>query len=115
MALGGIGWLVLNCWTRPPAVEFQNLKYIQLLTTAISSRRIDMVDKVETAVQQRFDAGEMSEQELNHFQNLFGLARDGQWENADRRCFEFAEAQLSRSRAKTGNGGHSHGHSHESH
>lgn len=110
-----IGWQLLRWWTRPTAVEFDNLKYIQLLTTAVSSRNIDMVNKVETAVKQRFDAREMSEKELAHFQKLILMAREGQWEQADRGCFEFAKAQLNRSRARPAIKSHSHSHDDEHH
>lgn len=111
--LGTIGWRFWNWWIRPPAVEFDNLKYIQLLTTAISSRSPEMVSKVEAAVQQRFDAGQMSDTERAHFQELFALADAEVWEEADQECFTFAKAQLSRSRDKPPVEGHSHDHSHK--
>lgn len=100
MLIAVIGWQLLKWWTRPAAVEFDNLKYIQLLTTAVSYRSAEMVDKVETAIRQRFDSEQMSEAEFDHFQSLIALAHDEKWELADRECFEFAEAQLSRSRRR---------------
>lgn len=109
-----MGWQFWKWWTLPPAVEFDNLKYIQLLTTAVSSRSTLMVDRVESAVQQRVTSGKMSEQERTHFQELIALARAGKWELADRRCFEFADAQLSRTRTKSPATGHSHDHTEHS-
>uniref|UniRef100_A0A7C2NVK8 Transmembrane protein n=1 Tax=Schlesneria paludicola TaxID=360056 RepID=A0A7C2NVK8_9PLAN len=87
-------------WTYPPAVEFDNLKYIQLLSTALSSRNSEWVDKVALAVTQRHAEGQMSDSELGHFEWLIALARRGEWEQADRVCFRFAEAQLSRRRSR---------------
>jgi hypothetical protein len=87
-------------WTYPPAVEFDNLKYIQLLSTAVSARNAEWVEKVAMAVEQRHADGQMSAGELQHFQTLIDQARRGEWEAADRACFKFAEAQLSRRRSR---------------
>lgn len=114
-ALAGIGWQIWKWWILPPAVEFDNLRYIRLLATAVSSRSEEMVNKVEAAVQKRFDEGEMSERERGHFQEIFAVVRAGEWERADRECFAFAGAQLSRSRAKPAAAEHSHDHGEHSH
>jgi len=106
----GVGWW---WWSRPPAVEFDNLRYIQLLTTAISSRNPELVAKVELAIHDRHRDGKMSDSELGHFDKLITLARDDQWEAADRACFAFAESQLSRSRHRPAEKkDHDHGHAH---
>lgn len=115
VVVGFVSWQFWKWWTLPPAVEFDNLKYIQLLTTAVSSRSPAMVDKVESAVQQSATSGKMSEQEQRHFQDLIDLARAGKWEEADRRCFAFAEAQLSRTRNQPPSDKHSHDHAEHSH
>ena len=110
--LGGGVWLV-RWWTRPPAIEFDNLKYIQLLTTAVSSRNEDMVAKVSHAVEERHRSGKMSESELAHFRRIIALADGGDWQTADRECFTFAEAQLHRRRSRPAS--ESHDHSHDGH
>ncbi|WP_437201005.1 hypothetical protein [Planctomicrobium sp. SH664] len=111
--MAGAGWQLMKWWNRPTAVEFDNLKYIQLLTTALSSRSEKMVTQVEGAVKKRFDGHEMSEEEYAHFQKLIQMARDGQWKEADQQCFGFAEAQLNRSRSRPATQTHSHNHKHE--
>lgn len=113
--LGGGVW-VFRWWARPPAIEFDNLKYIQLLTTAVSSRNEDQVSKVSFAVEERHRAGKMSETELGHFRRIIGLADSGDWTTADRECFTFAEAQLHRRRSLPPTETHEHGQdAHEHH
>lgn len=90
-------WLV-QWWRTPPAVHYENLKYIQLLRTAVSSRNADHVARVEQAVRQLTAAGDMSAAELAHFSSIISLSRDGAWEQADRRAFDFELAQLQRRR-----------------
>jgi hypothetical protein len=105
------GWIAFREWIRPAAVEFDNLKYIQMLTTAVSNRNEEWVAQVEAAVQQQFDEKQMSAQEHREFQKIIALSRDLQWEQADRACFRLAEAQLSRRRSRGATSEHSHLHS----
>jgi hypothetical protein len=106
-------WFAARWWSRPPVVEFDNLRYVQLLSTALSARNPAWLEKVDLAVTQRHAAGEMSDAERNHFASLIREARTGAWESADRRCFEFAEAQLSRRRSRPPSSGHDHDHGHD--
>jgi len=93
LAVWIIGW-----WRYPPAVEFDNLKYIQLLRTAVSAERADWVAKVRQAVDQRVSNGEMSPRERAYFDRVFELAGAGKWREAHEVCFRFEEAQLNRRR-----------------
>ena len=92
-------WLYSR-WGRPPAVEFDNLRYVQLLRTAVSARNADWLAKVDSAVDQRLASGEMSSTEHAHFESLIAMAREGAWKEADIACFRFEEAQLGRRRTK---------------
>lgn len=107
------GWLVLatlagvcgvqaliNWWKFPPPVEFDNLRYIQLLRTAISAERPDWVAKVREAIELRSAAGAMSARERTHFEHLLSQADQGRWKDAAGGCFRFEEAQLYRRRKK---------------
>lgn len=93
----GAIWFV-QWWRYPPVVGTENLKYIQLLRTAISSERTDWVEKVKKAVQSRYDEGEMSSKELAHFHRIFQLADAKEWKTAHQVCFRFEESQLNRRR-----------------
>lgn len=103
-------FLVYRWWHQPPAVEFDNLRYIQLLWTAVSSRNEDWLNGVDKAVQQRRESGEMSDSELSHFQKVIATARSGDWDAAGRQCFAFAEAQQNRRRSKPATEHHHHEH-----
>ncbi len=111
LCLFGLVTLV-RWWSRPPAVEFDNLKYIQLLTTAVSARNVDWLKKVTEAVDKRRSEGNMSETEYGHFERIIGVAESGDWATADRQCFAFAEAQLNRRRANPASSAHDHSHDH---
>jgi hypothetical protein len=94
-----LSYWILIWWQRPPVVEFDNLKYIQLLRTAVSSERSDLVAKVGQAIDKRMDEGQMSESERAHFARIIAMADAKQWDAANRACFQFEEAQLNRRRA----------------
>jgi hypothetical protein len=111
LAGGMLLWQVIGWWNRAPAVEYDNLKYIQLLSTAVSSRKPEMVDKVAAAVRQRHAGSQMSDGELAHFEAIIATARSGQWDEADRAAYDFAAAQLSRKRSPPEpHAGHAHAH-----
>lgn len=75
VACGIAALLVHRYWTRPPAVEFGNLRYIQLLWTAVSSRDADRLDRVEAALHRRRESEEMSDRELAHFLEVIAVAK----------------------------------------
>ena len=89
------------------------MKYIQLLRTAVSSKRSDWVEKVEGVVHDRFESGELSERERVHFDKVIALADAKQWDDAHRVCFDFEAAQLNRRRSSPPSAeSHSHDHNH---
>lgn len=100
IAAGTIAAAVLfaRWWSKPPAVEFDNLRYIQLLRTAVSSERPEMVAKVRQAIDARVSNGAMSSRERLHFEEILKLADAGEWKRANEDCFRFEEAQLNRRR-----------------
>ena len=97
--LCGVAILAYRWWMRPPALEYDNLRYIQLLTTAVSARNPEWLAGVSTAVEQRHSAGEMSIAELESLREIIGIAEAGEWARADEECYALAAAQLSRRRA----------------
>jgi hypothetical protein len=104
---------VCRWWTYPPAVEFDNLKYVQLLRTAVSARNSEWLAGVERAVRQRHQSGEMSLRELEHFEQLITQAREGDWAGTDRHCVAFEGAQLSRARNRPASPETAHDHAHK--
>jgi predicted negative regulator of RcsB-dependent stress response len=103
-------WQSWGWWLRPPAVEFDNLKYIQLLSTAVSARNPEWLEKVRSAVDTRHSAGELSDRELAAFERILATAQAGEWQRAERDCYDFAKAQLSRRRSQPPGDDHEHEH-----
>ncbi len=101
---------VVRWWNRPPALEFDNLKYIQLLTTAVSARDEEWLDGVTRAIELRHQSGQMSDEEREALHGVIAQAESGEWERADRECYELAVAQLSRRRSPPDEAGHAHVH-----
>lgn len=84
--------------SRPPAVQYHNLKLLSSLRTAISAKNREWLEGVARAVETRHEQGAMSPEERDHFLRIVELARSGAWETAEREAYRFEEAQLSRSR-----------------
>jgi hypothetical protein len=103
--------LLAGC--KPPAVEFENLHLVSSLRTACSAQNEQWLAGVEKAVNLRHEEGRMSDTERDHFAKLIALAREGNWEEADRRCFDFEAAQLNRRRSRpAGDDDHTDSHRH---
>jgi len=118
LTVGLAGWFAAQWWNRPPVIEQDNLKYIQLLMTAISSQSPEQLEKVELSIRKRFEAKQMSDREYAALRNIAAQARSGEWEPAYKACFVLAEGQLSRRRAQPATGdshSHEHGNGHEHH
>jgi hypothetical protein len=97
-AVVAIGMCILFLVERPPAVAVNNLKYIQLLRTACSSRRPEYVDGVERALQKQKDEQRLSENEWDHFTRILADAKAGRWEIAEKAVVKLELAQINRKR-----------------
>lgn len=96
MVFGGV-W-VASWWFRPPVVSIANLKYIQLVRTACSSRRIDYVDGVRRSLENQKQLQQLSELEWRHFDQILRDASAGKWERAERAASDLEFAQMNRYR-----------------
>lgn len=85
-------------WSRPPVVASENLKFLQLLRTACSSRNPQYVAGVERALQLRRQESQLSDSEWNHFAQILTMAKKGEWERADAACLRFEQSQSGRRR-----------------
>ncbi len=91
-------FVFLSYWLQPPVVAITNLRYIQSLRTAVSSQRMDYVNKVDEALKSLKAQGELSEPEWTHFQMIITKARAGDWQAADHACLKWENAQSNRVR-----------------
>lgn len=103
----------LSGCSRPPVVEFANLPLVSSVRTACSARNEQWLTGVERAVSKRHDEGQMSAAEKAHFEKLIAQARSGDWQGAERQCYNFERAQLNRKRERPAESEHAHLHSHE--
>ena len=85
-------------WHTPPAVEYANLKYLQLLRTAVSSRDEGQLAAVESVLTTRHEEGKLSQREYSMFCRVCATAKQGKWKHADAEALRFEKAQLSRKR-----------------
>lgn len=105
------GYWLYGLWSRPPVVEHDNLRYIQLLRTAVSSKNPTWLAGVEKAINLRREENSLSPSEERHFRRILDQAKSGDWSNADKACFEFEQAQLNRRRAPATHKHRDHDHS----
>jgi hypothetical protein len=92
--------LLIGC-NRPPAVEFENLPLVASLRTACSARNHQWLSGVERAVALRHEEGRLSAAEKTHFDRLIARAKTGDWQGAEKQCYDFERAQLNRRRERS--------------
>lgn len=91
----GIGLTVwgIRWYLQPPVVSEGQLRYIQLLRTAVSSENEQQVTGVERVLKKNLDDGELTPKEWRHFQSIIDRAKRGEWDSAARACEGFERAQ----------------------
>jgi hypothetical protein len=101
--------LLVGC-SRPPAVQIENLALVASLRTACSAKNEEWLGGVERAITARHAAGSMSDAEKAHFEKLIDRAKGGDWQGAEKQCYQFERAQLNRSRPEASATAHTHQH-----
>ena len=91
--LGPLGVLlaILGCG-RPQAMP-QNRELIASLRTAVNTRNAEWLEKNAKTLEERRDAGRVSDAEYQEFQAIIAKARAGKWEEAERETIAFQKAQ----------------------
>lgn len=82
----------------PPTVAREDLRYLQLLHTTISSRNLDALRRFESLLQQRLADGAMDQAEVAHFRYILTVAEQADWHAAEKLVRAFQLAQMGRSR-----------------
>lgn len=110
VSLSVLAFVAGGC-SRPPAVQFENLPLVASLRTACSAKSVDWLTGVERAISARHASGSMSDDEKHHFEKLIAQAKAGDWQGAEKLCYQFEKAQLNRSRpAHADDESHTHDH-----
>jgi hypothetical protein len=76
-----------------PQAAPNNLRLITTLRTALSARNTEWLDQNVALMEERRQAGEMSDDEYDAFQSIVAQARAGEWEEAERAAVKFQKAQ----------------------
>jgi len=76
-----------------PQASPLNRPLIASLRTAVSTQNPEWLERNASIIDERHAAGELSEEERDAFQTIIGLARDGQWEEAEQRLIALQKAQ----------------------
>ena len=72
------------------------LKAVDALYTAVSTRRIDLLDGCAAKIDEVHSAGKMSDAAFNQLKPLIVEARSGQWEKSLRQLYDFMRRQQAR-------------------
>lgn len=76
-----------------PQAAPRNMRLITTLRTALSARNETWLQQNIEAIDERRQAGEMSEEEYDAFQAIIAQAKAGEWEKAERASVRFQKAQ----------------------
>jgi uncharacterized lipoprotein YmbA len=90
--------LLAGCGPSEPAFQYANLRYVQMMRTAVSSQDAEKVDKVMEAVRLKREADELRPEEEQALRRIADLTKDGRWNDAEQACFALEEAQQFRRR-----------------
>jgi hypothetical protein len=83
-----------GCARYPEVNSPEGLRLIAQLRTACSTANADRLAKAEERLERGRQEGTITEGEYAAFQRIVGLAREGQWQRAERACVAFQKAQL---------------------
>lgn len=82
----------ITACSRPQAAP-QNRELITSLRTAVSARKTDWLELNVKKIEDRRAAGEVSDLEYEEFQKIIAMAREGNWEKAEREAVAFQKSQ----------------------
>jgi hypothetical protein len=103
LGLSGIGVVLLaalvfvwwpGCRQYPEVSSKEALQLVKLLYAACNTRDADRLAKVEARLEHVEAAGKLTPQEGQAFRAIIELARAGDWEQATRSSFKFAQDQI---------------------
>jgi hypothetical protein len=115
LTLGGLSSLLLLVWwpgcRQYPAVSSKEGLYLmKLLYSATNTKDNVRLTKVEEGVEKAARAGALTPPEQAAFAKIIGMARNGDWANAENSAFRFAQDQVNQGHAAPKNDEHRHEH-----
>lgn len=85
-------------WERVPVVQRDNLRYLQMLRTAVSAENREWVEGVAKAIDARLAEGKATPDEMKGFQKVIDVARRGEWPQAEKLVIALESGQMNRRR-----------------
>ena len=86
------GVSMIGC-ARPQASSLDNQRLIGSLRTAISARNAQWLEESAKVLEERRTAGKVADAEYEEFQAIIAMAKEGQWEAAEREVIKFLKSQ----------------------
>ncbi len=81
---------------RPPAVQSDTVRYLQLLRTSVSTHDPNAIEAVARAITKRRAEHPTRNVEWDYFERIISLAQKGEWDQAERVTVGWEESQSSR-------------------
>lgn len=78
---------------RPPQIPTDQLRYLQLLSTAISSENAQQVARMSDLLKGQHEAKALSDRQWSEYQKILDLANRSEWRKAMEACERFKAAQ----------------------
>ena len=99
-----------GCRHYPAVTSEESLYLMKLLYTACNTKDPARLAEVERGVEKATRAGKLSPPEQEAFAEIIGTAKNGEWQEAERAAFRFAQDQVGRGHPAPESDGHRHGH-----
>ena len=78
---------------RVPQFAPANRRVIHGLQTAVSSKKVEWLNETVRLIEEKYSAGEMSDEEHDALQRIVDKARSGDWDGAQKDAFALSEGQ----------------------
>ncbi len=80
---------VIGCGGEPSQREIENARAFEALLTAVSLKHAHEVERDAKQIEQRHDAGELSDKNYQELAAIIAKARTNDWAGAQQRAYEF--------------------------
>lgn len=90
-----------GCREYPAVTSEEGMYLMQLLYTACNTKDPVRLTKTEQGVEKATHEGKLSMAEQKAFAKIIGLAKQGQWQDAEKAAFKFAQDQVGQGHPKS--------------
>jgi len=83
-----------GCRQYPPVSSVESLYLMKLLYTACNTKDPARLAKVEQEIEKLASVQKLTPAEMEAFNKIIGIAKEGRWQDAERAAFRFAQDQV---------------------